>query len=682
MPTVPAALHSNRLAQSTSPYLLQHAGNPVAWQPWDAEALAAARRENRPILLSIGYSACHWCHVMAHESFEDEGVATVMNRLFINIKVDREERPDLDQIYQTAHQLLTGRPGGWPLTLCLTPDGMPFFAGTYFPKTPRHGLPAFADLCESLAAAFHARRAEVESQNNELRRALAATLPGLPARGEFDRQPLAQAVAAFAHSFDAQFGGFGGAPKFPHAPDLRFLLASEDDSVRAMALTTLTQMAEAGLYDQVGGGFCRYSVDQRWEIPHFEKMLYDNGLLLGLYAEAWRLTGDALYARVVAETASWLGNEMQAASGGFYSALDADAEGEEGRYYVWRRDELRALLTDEEWRVAAPHWGLDQPPNFEGRWHLKLARPLVESERPLLDAARQTLYAARQQRVRPGCDDKILTSWNALAIEGLARAARLFGRPDWLARARAALAFLRDRHWRDGRLFATSRDGRVQHPAYLDDHAFLLAALLEMMQAEFQAQDLVFATTLADTLLARFEDSAGGFFFTAHDHEALIQRPKSGHDNATPAGNGIAALALQRLGHILGDPRYLAAAERTLRLFWPQINRSAAGFSSLLLTLEEALTPPNSVILRGPEGEVHRWQRELIRVADAHCTILALPNGTRDLPAALNKPESAAANAWVCRGVTCHAAVTRFDDVLPLLEVTHSPPARHEAGVG
>lgn len=680
------ATRSNRLARSTSPYLLQHAGNPVAWQPWDAAALEAARVEDRPILLSIGYSACHWCHVMAHESFEDAEVAAVMNRLFVNIKVDREERPDLDQIYQTAHQLLTGRPGGWPLTLCLTPDRVPFFAGTYFPKTPRHGLPAFADLCESLAAAFHARRAEIESQNNALCRALAATLPGLPAQGEFDRQPLKQAAAAFARSFDAQSGGFGDAPKFPHAPDLRFLLASENDSARAMALRTLTRMAEGGLHDQIGGGFYRYSVDERWEIPHFEKMLYDNGLLLGLYAEAWRLTGDPLYARVVAATASWLGDEMQAPAGGFYSALDADAEGEEGKYYVWQRDEVRALLSDEEWQVAAPHWGLDQPPNFEGRWHLRIARsPLNESgesERPLLDAARRKLHAARRRRVRPGCDDKILTGWNALAIEGLARAARCFGRPDWLAQARAALAFLRYHHWDDGRLFATSREGRAQHPAYLDDHGFLLAALLELMQAEFREQDLAFAITLADCLLARFEDSAGGFFFTAHDHEALILRPKTGHDNATPSGNGIAAWALQRLGQLLGDARYLAAAERTLRLFWPQMRRSAAGFSSLLLTLEEALTPADSVILRGPEDEVRRWQRELTRVLGPHLMILALPNGTRGLPAVLNKPESNAVNAWVCRGVTCHAAVTRLDDVLPLLGVTHSPPARHEVGVG
>lgn len=669
----PVSVDRNRLASSTSPYLLQHATNPVAWQPWDEQSLGAARRENRPILLSIGYSACHWCHVMAHESFEDPGVAAVMNRLFINIKVDREERPDLDQIYQTAHQMLTGRPGGWPLTLFLTPDGVPFYGGTYFPKTSRHGLPAFTDLCERVAAVFATRRAEIASQNSEFCRALAATVatpavspaPAFPAG--FSATPLRRAGDAMAQNFDPEYGGFGGAPKFPHAPDLLFLLRESEPRLKHMALITLTRMAEGGLYDQIGGGFCRYSVDQRWEIPHFEKMLYDNGLLLGLYAEAWRQTQDPLYARVVDATAAWAMREMQAPGGGYYSSLDADSEGEEGKYYVWPREEIQSLLTAEQWQVAAPHWGLHRAPNFEGHWHLKLARPLAESDRPLLETVRQTLYVAREKRVRPGCDDKILSSWNALMIEGMARAARLFGRPDWLASARAALDFLRRTHWREGRLFATSRGDVVQHPAYLDDHAFLLAALLEMMQAEFQPEDLAFAIELADTLLTRFEDAAGGFFFTAHDHETLILRPKTGHDNATPAGNGIAAFALQRLGHLLGELRYMAAAERTLRLFWPQISHSTAGFSSLLLALDEALTPPDIVILRGSMDQVREWQEQLGTSANLRQMILALPNGTPGLPAVLNKPESDHVNAWVCRGVNCLPPIEQLDEARQML---------------
>jgi hypothetical protein len=361
---------------------------------------------------------------------------------------------------------------------------------------------------------------------------------------------------------------------------------------------------------------------------------------------------------------------MQAATGGYYSSLDADSEGEEGKYYVWTREEVQALLEPEQWRVAALHWGLDQAPNFAGHWHLKVARPLAESDRPLLDAARQTLYAARERRVRPGCDDKILTSWNALMIEGMARAARIFNRSDWHAAARAALDFLRRTHWRDGRLFATSRAGRVQHSAYLDDHAFLLAALLEMMQTEFDGADLAFAIELADALLARFEAPDGGFFFTAHDHEALILRPRSGHDNATPSGNGIAALALQRLGHVLGEARYLAAAERSLRFFWPQMSRSAAGFSSLLMALEEALVPPDIVILRGPKEQVRVWQRQLEAVANLRQIILALPNGTPGLPAVLNKPESGHVNAWVCRGVNCLPPTGNMDDARRMLEAS------------
>jgi hypothetical protein len=655
---------SNRLAAETSPYLLQHAANPVHWQPWDEQSLDQARRENRPILLSIGCSACHWCHVMAHESFEDAGVAAVMNSLFVNIKVDREERPDLDQIYQTAHQMLTQRSGGWPLTMFLTPDGTPFFGGTYFPKVPRYGLPGFADLCQRVAKSFAERRDEIDTQNAALRRALASTVPGATGSGDFDAAPLAAAVSAMARNFDHVYGGFGGAPKFPHPTDLAFLLRRADEESRRMALTTLTRMSEGGIYDQIGGGFSRYSVDERWEIPHFEKMLYDNGPLLGLCADAWAQTGDPLYARVAEETATWALRDMQSAEGGYYSSLDADSEGEEGKYYVWDRAEVERLLTPQESALAARRWGFAEPPNFEGHhWHARIAGDLGAAEIPLLAAARRKLFAAREQRIRPGRDDKILTSWNGLMIEGMAHAARVFEREEWLASAQRAIDFIRRTMWRDGRLLATARDGRAHLDAYLDDHAFLLAALLELMQAEFRHEDLAFAVELADTLLARFEDrEAGGFFFTAHEHETLIHRPKSGHDNATPAGNGIAAVALQRLGHLLGETRYLAAAEKTLRLFWPQIRRSPAGFGSLLLALEEALTPPDIVILRGPAASMAAARRLL--GARAQRLVLALPNGIRDLPPTLAKTECDHVNAWVCSGVKCSAPTANLESLI------------------
>ncbi|KAF0163724.1 MAG: hypothetical protein FD157_2687 [Rhodocyclaceae bacterium] len=645
---------ANRLSAETSPYLLQHADNPVHWQPWNEASLALARQEDRPILLSIGYSACHWCHVMAHESFEDAEVAEVMNRLFVNIKVDREERPDLDQIYQTAHQMLTQRSGGWPLTMFLAPDGTPFFGGTYFPKEPRYGLPGFADLCERVTEAFRNRRGDIETQNAELRRALASTVPtGAAATTAFDARPLAAAAESLARSFDRRHGGFGTAPKFPHPTDLAFLLRRPDPDLRQMALTTLRRMSEGGIYDQIGGGFSRYSVDERWEIPHFEKMLYDNGPLVWLCADAWAQTGDPLYARVTEETVTWVMREMQSAEGGYYSSLDADSEGEEGKYYVWDRSEVEALLTPQESALALRRWGFDGPPNFENRhWHARIAGDLGDAEIPVLAVARQKLFAAREQRIRPGRDDKILTSWNALMIEGMAHAARVFGRGEWLVSAQRAMDFVRRTLWQDKRLLATAKDGRAHLDAYLDDHAFLLAALLELMQAEFRRDDLDFAVELADTLLTRFEDrEAGGFFFTADDHEVLIHRPKSGHDNATPAGNGIAAFAMQRLGHLLGEPRYLTAAEKTLRLFWPQISQAPSGFGSLLRALEEALTPPDIIILRGPDGEMAEWRRRL--GADPRRMVLGLPNGIAGLPAVLAKPESDHVNAWVCRGVTC-----------------------------
>lgn len=586
----------NLLAAETSPYLLQHAGNPVAWRPWNDAALAQARAENKPILLSIGYSACHWCHVMAHESFEDEATADAMNRLFVNIKVDREERPDLDQIYQTAHQMLAGRSGGWPLTLFLTPDGTPFYGGTYFPKEPRHGLPGFAELCERIGAAWRNRRSDIEAQNRELLAALNRRNAPPPA-SELDARPVAALRALLLGSLDRQHGGFGGAPKFPHPTDLAFLLQrAGDPQAQEAALFALRRMAEGGIYDQLGGGFCRYSVDAEWEIPHFEKMLYDNGPLLGLYADAFALTGEDAYKHVAEGIVGWLLREMTSPAGAFYSSLDADSEGAEGKFYVWDRAAVAALLTPQESALAGRHWGLAGPPNFEGaHWHLKIAQPLGPDDAPLRDSARAKLFAAREQRIRPGCDDKILTGWNALTIAGLARAARRLERPDWLVAARRALDFLLQYHLRDGRLLATSRQGRAHLPAYLDDYAFLLAALDELAQCDARPAETEFARQLADALLTHFEDGEqGGFFFTAHDHESLIQRPKNAYDNALPSGNGVAALALRRWGERLGEGRYLGAARRTVQAFFAQLAGQPGGCAALIAALEAelAVNPP------------------------------------------------------------------------------------------
>jgi len=671
----------NRLAHATSPYLQQHAANPVDWYPWGAEALAAARAQDKPMLLSIGYSACHWCHVMAHESFEDPAVAALMNELFINIKVDREERPDLDQIYQAAHALLTRRNGGWPLTMFLMPDQTPFFGGTYFPKTARHGMPGFLDLLPQIAAAYRDQRGEIERQNVALRGAFVHTLPPPATTGALSGIPLDVALRELKNIFDETHGGIGTAPKFPHPAELDFCLRRAADVNDAYALgmvrLTLTKMAEGGIYDQLGGGYCRYSVDGEWTIPHFEKMLYDNGPLLRLYSELWLTEPQPLYAKIVAETAAWVMREMQSVEGGYYSSLDADSEHVEGKFYVWLPDEARQILSADEYAVAAPHWGLDVRPNFEREfWHLRVTKPLgvvakrlelpADRAQALLDSARAKLFAARELRVHPGRDEKILVSWNALMIKGMARAARVFDDAMWLASARQAAEFIRATLWRDGRLLATYKDGTAHLNAYLDDYAFLLDALIELMQHEFRAADLEWARALADVLLDQFEDREhGGFFFVSHDHEQLLYRAKSGRDHATPSGNGIAALALNRLGHLAGEPRYSEAAARTLRAFKTLLEQEPIAHTSLCAALEEKVAPPAVVILRGDEAGA--WQRELNGRYLPHVLTLAIPSGEPDLPATLVKPAGAAVNAWVCRGVTCLPPITDRAELLSVL---------------
>jgi uncharacterized protein YyaL (SSP411 family) len=680
----------NRLASTTSPYLQQHADNPVDWYPWGPEALKLAREADKPILLSIGYSACHWCHVMAHESFEDPEVAAEMNRHYVNIKVDREERPDLDQIYQTAHAMLTQRSGGWPLTLFLMPDGTPFFGGTYFPKRASHGMAGFLDLLPRVAAAYRDKRGEIAQQNAALLEALSRTLPAPAGVQELKRSPLDAAVREFAQAFDDVHGGIGQAPKFPHPFELAFCLRRHalDGGELGLSITrlTLVKMAEGGIYDQLGGGFCRYSVDPYWSIPHFEKMLYDNAALIALYSDAWLVTRQPLFEKTVRGIASWVMREMQSPAGGYYSSLDADSEHEEGKFYVWAREEVKDLLTAGEYAVVEPHYGLDGPPNFESReWHLRVMKQLdvvaTRLEVPAaecaarLESARVKLLAARERRVRPGRDDKVLASWNAMMVRGLARAARVFGEDAWLASARRALDFIRSTLWRGGRLYATSKDGIAHLNAYLDDHAFLLDALLELLQCDFREEDLRFARELSELLLEQFEDrAAGGFFFVSHDHEKLIHRAKPGHDNATPAGNGIAAFALQRLGHLIGEPRYLAAAERALKLFYAPLERQPSGFVSLATALDEHLSPPQTVVLRGEAGALAKWQRVLAKRFRPDTLVIAIPAGRAGLPPVLDKAAPASGvNAWICRGVTCLPPVSDLADLERTLSAGSDP---------
>jgi uncharacterized protein YyaL (SSP411 family) len=673
-------MQRNRLAAETSPYLRQHADNPVDWYPWGEEALARARSEDKPILLSIGYSACHWCHVMAHESFEDAATAEVMNRLFVNIKVDREERPDLDKIYQAAQQLLTQRAGGWPLTMFLTPDDQqPFFGGTYFPREPRYGMPAFTDLLARVAEYYHGEGAAIRAQNANLAAALErlqrpagdTVADGAAGGGDatLDESPVQLARTALAASFDRRFGGFGAAPKFPHPQSIERCLRDASAASLPIAALTLTRMAEGGIYDQLGGGFARYSVDESWTIPHFEKMLYDNAQLLGTYATAAAVTGDKLFARIAGQTADWLLRDMHAPQGGFYSSLDADSEGHEGRFYVWTAAEVRERLSAAEYPAFAHRFGLDQAANFEGEWHLCVRAPLGgPDEAALIESARAKLLAARTLRVWPGRDEKILTSWNALTIRGLAIAARVLHRPDLADAATRAVDFIHRTLWQEGRLLATYKDGRAHLNAYLDDYAFLADALLELLQARWRDRDFEFAQALAEAMLARFADpQRGGFYFTAADHERLIHRSKTFSDESIPAGNGIAAGVLCRLGFLLGEPRYLDAAERTLRAGFEEMRQYPEGHMSLIAALEDYLKPLQILILRGPEAP--HWAHALAGRYAPSRMVFAVPADTPRLPAAIAaKPAQGQATAYLCAGATCSAPFTRWEDLESVLD--------------
>ena len=691
-----AAMHTdtaftNALARETSPYLLQHAHNPVAWFPWGPEALEKAQRENKPILLSIGYSACHWCHVMAHESFEDEATARVMNELFVNVKVDREERPDLDRIYQTAHQMLAQRPGGWPLTMFLTPDDhTPFFGGTYFPNEPRYGMPAFTDLCRRVAAYFHEHRDEIKSQNASVRDSFRRLGASAPTAGvEVSAAVLPEARSEIASQFESKFGGFGHAPKFPHPTTIERLLrhwadsatrGTPDEQALHMARYSLHAMASGGLYDQLGGGFCRYSVDEYWMIPHFEKMLYDNGQLLALYTDAAVALNDSVFRRIAIETAEWTMREMQSPEGGYYSALDADSEGEEGKFYVWQPQEIKTLLTAEEYAVLAPVYGLDRKPNFEDHaWHLHVFQsPATVAEQlnidgehaaRLLTAARHKLLVARDTRVRPGRDDKVLTSWNGLMIKGMARAGRLLERPEFVASAERAFDFIRARLWQDDRLLASYKDGRAHLNAYLDDYAFLLDGGLELLQARWRDGDLALLIELAETLLDHYEDKAsGGFFFTSDDHERLLHRPKPASDEAIPSGNGVAAVAFTRLGHLLGATHFLDAAHNTLVALWREIERAPSMCNALLGSVEEYLHPTQTIVLRGPRVALAEWLACCTKDYAPRRLTLAIPDDARDLPGLLaQRTAPHGVTAYVCSGHSCAAPVHTLDELNRML---------------
>ncbi len=663
---------ANRLAQESSPYLQQHAHNPVDWYPWGPEALERARREDRPILLSIGYSACHWCHVMAHESFEDEATARLMNQNFVNIKVDREERPDLDAIYMEAVQAMTGR-GGWPMTVFLIPDGRPFFGGTYFPPEDRHGLPGFRRLLESVATAYRERRQEVENSGERLREYLRQSTTVHPRPGLADLAVGDQAALRLVGQFDPQFGGLGGAPKFPQPSALDFLLRAyarlRNRVLKAPVETTLTQMARGGIYDQLGGGFHRYSVDAQWLVPHFEKMLYDNAQLVSVYLHAYQLTRNPEYRVVVEETLDYVRREMTAPEGGFFAAQDADSEGEEGRFFVWEWSELEALL-GEDAGVAAAYFGSSPAGNFEGKNILHRPRSdeevaaerglTVEALRERVGAIRARLFATRQRRVHPGRDEKILAAWNGLMLQAMAEGARALGRDaDRLAAERAG-AFALERLVTDRDVRRVYKDGTSHGPAFLEDYAFLAAGLLALYEATFEPRWLAAARDLAERLLAQFYDADAGLFFdTPAEHEPLIARPRRLTDEAIPAGGSVAAEVLLRLSVLYGVEEWWRIGGRVLEATAPMLAQHPAAFGRLLGALEFYGAPHREVALVGnPRAEDTRALAAVVARDFRPDLVIALRDPAQ--PETLRMPllqgrvaMDGGAAAYLCRDYTC-----------------------------
>jgi len=674
---------NNKLHNETSPYLLQHANNPVNWHPWNNESLALARSLNKPILLSIGYSACHWCHVMAHESFEDAATANIMNQLFINIKVDREERPDLDKIYQTAHSLLTNRSGGWPLTVFLVPHNqMPFFAGTYFPNKPRYNMPAFSEMMQMVSDAYINKQDEIQQQNISIENILQTLSSHSPFVDKLNSLPLDLARKQLEAAFDKNTGGFSGAPKFPH-PDMLerclrhylFLKSQNKDDPKALQIThlTLDKMALGGFQDQIGGGFFRYSTDNDWMIPHFEKMLYDNAQLLNLYAQAYLLNHNPLYKQTLAATADWVIREMQSSEGGYCSALDADTEKVEGQTYVWEPSQIKALLSADEFNIVERKFNLLETANFEGSWHLHshtkddvLAEQLglnITDYQIQLESAKSKLLAERSNRTQPGRDDKILCSWNALMIRGMAQAGKCSNNSAYIKSASRSADFIFNTLWKDNRLLASYKDGKAHLNAYLDDYAYLLQALLELLQSNWSNAYYNWAIEIADSLLNYFEDKAnGGFFFTSHDHEQLLFRSKTFADDAMPNGNGVAASALLQLGLLSGHTRFLDAAEQTIRCGHSLLKEQAITHCSLLHALELYLKPNLIIVLRGSDEALQKWQHIAHRRLIPQLTCIAINNETTPPDSLKDKKPIGKICAYICEGTTC----------LPVITDTHS----------
>jgi len=680
--------HTNRLIHETSPYLLQHAHNPVDWYPWSEEAFEKAKKENKPVLLSIGYSACHWCHVMERESFENEKIAALMNELFVNIKVDREERPDLDEIYMNAVQMLTGR-GGWPMTMFLTPEGKPFYGGTYFPPEDRQGMPGFPRILQGVAQAYRERPADVEKSVGQILETLHHMAESQPSEKDFAPGIIAESCEKIARAYDSENGGLGQAPKFPNPGVyelfLRYYSESGDERYLTMVAQTLSKMAQGGIYDHVGGGFHRYSVDAKWLVPHFEKMLYDNAQLLRIYSQAYLITREPLYKTVVEESARYLLREMHQPEGGFYSTQDADSEGEEGKFFVWTLAEIDALLGAEDGEVFARMYDVTEEGNFEEKNILhpiltvdqasKFFRKEKSEIEALIARTKEKLFTAREKRIKPFRDEKIIAAWNGLLLSGLAEAIKITGASSCLEASRRTVEFIFGRMFRDGYLLHVYKDGQAKLRGYLDDYAFVALGLLDLYEVLLDRSLIDRAMELADIMLREFWDErGGGLFYTGKSHVPLISRAKPVFDASIPSGNAIAAQLLLRLYHLVGAEDYHTRAETILRSYYDAMVSQPFGFAHMLCALDQYLHPAKEIVIVGERSDA----RTTDLIKEIHS--LYLPNKAVQVfapgeslekvsPLMVGKQQiDGRPTAYVCQNFTCSAPVTSWAELKRLLE--------------
>ncbi|HYA29817.1 MAG TPA: thioredoxin domain-containing protein [Acidobacteriota bacterium] len=679
---------TNRLIHEISPYLLQHAHNPVDWYPWGDEAFQRAKAENKPILLSIGYSACHWCHVMERESFENEKIAAVMNDLFVNIKVDREERPDLDEIYMNAVQMLTGR-GGWPMTMFLTPERKPFYGGTYFPPEDRGGMPGFPRILMSAAQAYRDRREDVDKSVTQILAALQRMSESSASEKTFSPSVIAAGAEKISRAYDSENGGLGQAPKFPNAGVYEIFLRhyhhSKSERYLEMVIHTLTKMAQGGIYDHLGGGFHRYSVDAKWLVPHFEKMLYDNAQLMRIFAHAYKLTGEPLFKTVVDETCGYLLREMCQPDGGFYSTQDADSDGEEGKFFVWTETEINNLLGEPDGEIFARIYDVSAAGNFDGKNILHPILTLDQASKyfrrdrseieALIARAKQKLFGEREKRVKPFRDEKIITAWNGLMLSGLAEAIKISPRPAYIEAAQRTIDFIFTRMFRDGSLLHMYKDGQAKLLGFLDDYAFLAIGLLDVYEVSFERSLLDRAQQLTGIMLREFWDqNEGGFFFTGNSHELLISRAKPIFDASIPSGNAMATQVLLRMHHITGNEDYRQRAEKVLRSYYDAMESQPFGFAHLLCALDFYLTQPKEIVVVG-EGQDEMTRDFLDKIHSLYLPnlILQFANSNDALanisPLLEGKTQlNGKPTVYVCHNHTCSAPTTSWSELKPLLE--------------